>query len=250
MSHLESLTLYLSIKDQDTFIDGTRLQDEILVHMPQLNSFVFYISSCINSVGLVHHLSSEDIQRTLANLRQQNVTSIVHHLDPEEMICSIFSIPFVFDRLEDIGNHFPDIIFSHVTYLRVQDIVPFDHEFFIRVARAFPLLRTFRVFNPRSQSSSNFDNNQSFEIARYPHLIYLDLWCADIDYIDQFLNEKKTCVPSLAKLRVIYNNLRVITNNFTREETRRNCTKVARLRVQMPVVFTRNFYLYFPLLEI
>ena len=67
------------------------------------------------------------------------------------MICSILSISFVFDRLENIGNHFP-----------------FNHEFFIRLARAFPLLRKLRMGNAKSQLSLNLENNQSVEIALYP----------------------------------------------------------------------------------
>ena len=249
MSYLEKLTLYLRVKNRDRFIDGTHLQDQILVHMPQLNSFIFYFGTYINIVGLQHHPTSEDIQRTFTNMRQQqNVTSIVHRLFPEEMICSVFSIPFVFDRLQDIGNNFPDIIFSRVTYLWVQDIVPFDHEFFIRVARAFPLLQTLRIANVELQSSSDFEDNQPCEIALYPHLVYLDLLCATYDYIEQFLNEKRTCVPSLAKLRVVYNSLRLVTDDFTREETRRNCAKVGRLLMNTPVACTMDFYRYFPLL--
>ena len=180
--------------------------------------------------------------------QQQNVTSIVHHLYPEEMICSVFSIPFAFDRLEDIGNNFPDIIFSRVTYLQVQDIVPFDHEFFIRVARAFPLLRKLRIANVELQSSFDFEDNQPCEIALYPHLVYVDLLCADYNYINQFLNEKKTCVLSLAKLRVVYDCLAFVTNDFTREETRRNCAKVERLLMNTPVACSMDFYRYFPLL--
>ncbi|CAF1320300.1 unnamed protein product [Rotaria sordida] len=42
MSNLEELTLYLSIRRiESTYIDGTHLYDEILIHMPQLNKFNF-----------------------------------------------------------------------------------------------------------------------------------------------------------------------------------------------------------------
>ena len=67
MSHLEKLTLYLRVENRDRFIDGTHLQDEILVHMPQLNSFIFYISTNVNTVGLINHPTGEDIQRTFTN---------------------------------------------------------------------------------------------------------------------------------------------------------------------------------------
>ena len=178
-------------------------------------------------------------------MKQQNVTSTVHHIYSDEMICSIFSIPFVFDRLGGIGNGFPDIKFNHVTYL--EDILPFKHQFFVRVARAFPLLRKFRICAIEGQSIWDLDNEQPSEIAVYAHLIYLDLFCASSEYIDQFLNEKKTFLPSLAKLRVVYNSLRAEANDFTRAETRRNCAKVSQLLINTPVACTRDFYDYFPL---
>ena len=65
MSCLEKLTLYLRTINRDRFIDGTHIENEILAHMPQLNSFIFYICTYINNVDLIHNLSSEDIQRTL-----------------------------------------------------------------------------------------------------------------------------------------------------------------------------------------
>ncbi|CAF4965308.1 unnamed protein product [Rotaria socialis] len=36
MSHLKELILYLSIENRVVFVDGTRLYNEILIHMPQL----------------------------------------------------------------------------------------------------------------------------------------------------------------------------------------------------------------------
>jgi hypothetical protein len=248
MSCLEKLTLYLRIIKRDRFINGTHVENEILAHMPQLNSFIFYICTYIDNVDLVHNLSGEDIQRIFINIEQQHVGSVVNYITRETVACSSFSIPFTFDRLEGIGNTFPSITFSYVTYLFVQDVIPFNHEFFIRVARAFPLLKTFRILNYDSQSLCNLTNNHSNEIAQYTHLIYLDMFCASINYLEQFLNERKTYVPCLTKLKVIYNNLRIVTNNFTREETRRNCAKIKRLNVLIPLVYSKDFYVYFPLL--
>ena len=127
-------------------------------------------------------------------------------------------------------------------------MIPFNHEFFIRVARAFPLLKTFRILNYELQSLCNLNNNHSDEIAQYTHLIYLDMFCVSFNYLEQFLNERKTYVPCLTKLKVIYSNLRIVTNDFTREETRRNCGKIKRLDVLIPLVYSKDFYVYFPLL--
>jgi hypothetical protein len=248
MSCLEKLTLYLRIKDRDRFIDGAQLENEILVYMPQLHTFTFYIRTYINTDSFIDNLSSQDIQRPFSNIGQQQIAHIVNNIHSEQIVCSIFSIPFTFDRLEDIGNQFPNITFSYVTYLHVQDVLPFSRQFFIRVARAFPLLKTFRIVNYESQLLCNLDSSQAYAIAEYPHLTYLDMLSTNTGYLEQFLNEKRTYVPCLTKLRIIYDNLRSVTKNFTRKETRRNCAKIKRLLMIVPLVHTKKFYLYFPLL--
>ena len=220
MSYLEKLTLFLRIKNRDRCIDGTDFQNDILNHMPRLHLFTFYICTCDVTVDSFHHLSTKYIQQTFANIGLCQVASVIN---TDQAVCSIFSLPFMFDRIEDIGNIFPNIVFSYVTYLLAQDDVPFQHEFFIRVARAFPLLKNFRIINHKPQSAYNrntylSDNTQSYAIAEYPHLTSLDLRHSDIDYVEQFLNEAKTYVPYLTELTIVYNNLRIVTNNFMREK--------------------------------
>ena len=63
------------------------------------------------------------------------------------MICRVFSLPFKFDRLEDITNNIPNIIFDSVTHLKLWDKDPFKHEFFVRLARAFPFLKSLSIWN-------------------------------------------------------------------------------------------------------
>ncbi|CAF4121211.1 unnamed protein product, partial [Rotaria magnacalcarata] len=45
MTHLEKLILYLRVRKQAVFLDGTDLHNEILVHRPRLQTFIFYIST-------------------------------------------------------------------------------------------------------------------------------------------------------------------------------------------------------------
>ncbi|UJR29275.1 hypothetical protein I4U23_010489 [Adineta vaga] len=254
MSLLEKLTLYLPIKNRSVFIDGVHIQNEILAHMPKLQSFTFYIST-YNETNDLTHISDEDIQRTFTNIRQDHAVCLVNKINITETVCHIFTVPFLFDQLEDIGHIFPNIIFSRVEYLLVHDIIPSNEQFFLRVARAFPLLKNFRILNSGSKSPDNFnmlscDNNQLYEIAEYPHLMSLDLLCANIDYVEQFLNEKKTYIPYLSKLTVIYNELRTVTEDFTREETRHNCVNIKELIMFIPLAHSKDFYTYFPLINI
>ncbi|CAF1389701.1 unnamed protein product, partial [Rotaria sp. Silwood1] len=230
MSNLEKLTLYLPIEGRNKVIDGTYVQHDILDYMPQLHSFTFYICTYVKTVDLSYKLSSEDIQQTLTNIGQQHVTSIVNYIHCGIAACSIFSLPFQFDYLKHLGNKFPNIVFSYVTFLLVEDINLFKHEFFIRIARSFPLLNFLRIFNRKSQvldglMTFSSDNCQLHSIIEYHHLTRLDVRDAHRDYVEQFLNETKTYIPCLTEFGVDVDDLKAVTKNFTRKETRRNCAK-------------------------
>ncbi|CAF3738452.1 unnamed protein product [Rotaria sp. Silwood1] len=169
------------------------------------------------------------------------------------MICLVFSLPFTFNYFDYIGNTFPNIIFNDVRSLQVQDQVPFEHEFFIRIASSFPILEQLSVVNlvPQSKirTKFNYDNNQLYPIVKYPYLVSLSLYIAHNDYIEQFLNDKKTYLPSLTKLTVAYDKLQLMTENFTRDTTRLNCINVNELNtIETTIVHSKDFYIYFSLL--
>jgi hypothetical protein len=143
-----------------------------------------------------------------------------------------------------LGKNFPNIIFNNVTLLMVFDYTPFDYEFFVRIARSFPLLRSFQVKNLQSNRNQfEYDNNQSYTIVEYPHLRTLNVLCA---HIDQLLDESKTRLPQLTELKIDYENLRMVTKNFTRGATRLNCSKVKKLNFYDTMVYPKEFYRYFP----
>ena len=131
----------------------------------------------------------------------------------------------------------------------VHDIRPFEHEFFLRIARFFPFLKILSVSNVESQfmmnSYWNIDNNPLYSIVEYPNLISLDLRSSYIDYIDQFLNQKKTHLPRLTKLAVNYDELIMITHNFTRKSLLRNCAQVKELLFERAFTHKKHFYNYF-----
>ncbi|CAF1371554.1 unnamed protein product [Adineta steineri] len=259
MSNLEKLTLNLSIQDRNRVIDGTYIQHDILDYMSQLRSFTFYICTYVDLVAVPYKLSSEDIQLTLTNIGQQHISSMVNYVTgvvnyafEVRAACSIFSLPFEFDYLRDIGNNFPNIVFSYVTYLFIEDITPFEHEFFMRIARSFPLLKHLCIWNQKSQKKAGLvtfssDKCQLHSIIEYSHLTILDVKWAHKDYIEQFLNGTKTFVPCLTQFEVPYiDDLKVVTKNFTREETRRNCAKVEKITTIQGVIHSKDLCLYFP----
>ncbi|CAF0937291.1 unnamed protein product [Adineta steineri] len=259
MSNLEKLTLNISIDDRNRVIGGTYVQRAILNYMPQLRSFTFYICTYVGPIAtLPYKLSSEDIQLTLTNSGQQHVTSMINYITSSvnfvfgiRAVCSIFSLPFKFDYLRDLGNTFPNIVFSYVTYLLIQDITPFEHEFFMRIARSFPLLKHLCIRNRESQKldglmSFSSDKYQLHSIIEYPHLTILDVRFGHADYVEQFLNETKTCVPCLTEFEVCVDHLKAITKDFTREKTRRNCSKVKKIHTTGGMVHWEDLCLYFP----
>lgn len=68
----------------------------------------------------------------------------------------------------------------------------------------------------------------------------------NIDYVDHFLNESKTHLPCLTELKVRFDDLKKVTENFTRDATRRNCAKIKRLIVEDLRDFPEDVYRYFP----
>ncbi len=250
MTHLEKLTLYLHLLDGSTFIAGTDLDNEIVIHMPRLHSFTFYIVSQNAIADTAIRVSEDDIQQTFTNTQHRQVACMVDYYDPHKMICRVFSLPFKFYRLDCIGNNIPNIVFNSVTHLKLWDKYAFKHEFFIRLTRAFPFLKNLSIWNikPPFLEIPGYDiwHKDWCSIVEYSHLISLDIERANIDYVEHFLNEAKVYLPRLTELKIAYNVLKLVTKNFTRDETRRSCTRVKRLTVQGPIVYPENVYHYFP----
>ena len=134
MLNLEELTLNIYIGDGTRFIDGPKIKNDILVHLPQLSKFIFHIRSFSQGQHLFHHPLSEDaIQRTFLDITSQSVVCMLIRYS-YAVKYHVFSLPFTFYALDQIGNRFPLIIFTHVTRLGVEDAFSFEHEFFLRIA--------------------------------------------------------------------------------------------------------------------
>jgi hypothetical protein len=248
MLYLEKLTLYLCIKKQGVFIDPIHLINEFSIYMQRLNSFNFYLSTENKSNDLVHYLSNNDAQRTYMNIGYREVSSIVCFA-VDIGVYHIFTLPFQFEELGFIGSIFPNIVFNYVIRLWVRDRIPFGHEFFLRLAQAVPLLENLHVTSLCTKSydaKKSSDDVQSYQIVEYPHLTSLDILRTDTHYIEQFIDESKTYLPCLTELTVLYEKLRIITNNFTRESTRHNCANVKRLIFRREIVGSKDFHTYFP----
>ena len=99
--------------------------------------------------------------------------------------------------------------------------------FFFQISLAFPLMSRLTLINYCSQNSKqSIDINQNFEIIRYYHLIELNIRQCHDDYTEEFLLNTKTYLHNSISIDIDLESLARITQNFTRNETRINCSKV------------------------
>jgi len=157
--------------------------------------------------------------------------------------------------IRPITHGFPGGMFMNVRVLRMFDTFDsFEHEFFAKISSAFPLLSRLRLFNTTEQKKKQLRQleklEETFSVIEYPNLIELDFPCVHIDYVEQFLSNLNTRLPCLSKLRVEYEHLVTVTENFTRNVTRTNCEKLKYITFGLgeAMVHSKDFYLYFPLL--
>ncbi|CAF1364261.1 unnamed protein product [Rotaria sordida] len=67
-----------------------------------------------------------------------------------------------------------------------------------------------------------------------------------IDYVEQFLFETNTRLPQLKNLDIKYELLAIVTDNFTNNAARLNCSQLQNLIINEPFVRPENFHSYFP----
>ena len=246
MTSLQKLTLYLSIDCQRTFIDPKSLLDTFSMCSPRLQSFNFYLGTRHNKNDLSHYSFDYRTQPIFINGRCQEVLHMISALPSGEMY-HMFTLPFQFEKLYSINRTFPNILFGHVIELWVCNVVLLDQKFLLSIAQAFPLLTRLFVFDMFSLGVMRMaGNSPSDKVAEYPHLTFLNIFSTETVTVDQFLNEKTTLMPRLAYLSVRYDHLTFVTQDFTREETRRNFANVTQLVTYRVMAGSKDHYNYFP----
>jgi hypothetical protein len=246
MSNLEELTLYLSIvRIESTYIDGTHLYDKILIHMPQLNKFRFSINTLVFNEDIrINHSSNNDIQHSFVKRGYQQIDSYIHEESTErESTCHIYSLPYHFDSFYNMNCRFQGGIFEKVRCVMMTEREhPFEHELFQIISHSFPFLRTLIICNYEPQKRKQYSST----IITFPHLRSLDLRVANVDYGAQFLCDTKIHLPCLLILKITYESLVMITNNFTNDLTRLTCARLQSLIIYGLYVPPENFHTYFP----
>jgi hypothetical protein len=246
MINLEKLALYFVTNRNGTFINGIHLKTNIINHMSRLNEFIFNIQSIVRCNNPMHLLSNEDIYLTFQSFEYYKIICCVDYFPRREYgQCHIYSYPYALRHYDNITNNFPGGLFPNVQEITLFDEHPFQHEFFIQISQAFPLLEKLSVSNFKPQNFN--DDNRKFSVIEYSHLTALHLFHVHDDYVEQFLFDTKTSLPNFIRLSIDYDQLQRVTHDFTRDTTRNNCSKIKTMRnsLQLP----KHNRSYFPHLE-
>ncbi|CAF4383391.1 unnamed protein product [Rotaria sp. Silwood2] len=245
MPNIEELTLCLSIiRTESTYIDGTHLYDEILIHMPQLNKFIFSINTLVFNKNVRINLpSNNDIQHSFSRRGYQQIGSYTHDKSTETgNICHVYSFPYEFHNFFYMTSHFQGGMFDKVRCLIMTDLEnPFEYELFQIISHSFPFLQKLAICNYQPQRKQ-----YSFPIITFPYLLILNLQRANIDYVVQFLCDTKIRLPCLLELTITYESLAMATNSFTNNETRLTCACLQSIVIYGSYVRPENFRTYFP----
>ncbi len=245
MFDLTYLTLNLKTDNRIEFIDGIHLENEIVSHMSQLEKFNFHITTKVEISDPEHRQSLDDIQNIFTNWKFDQVKCCIDYFPNHNGKCDIYSIPYHFGYIYDVGHSFHGHLFKNVTRLRVSDQRSFEHDFFYWISIAFPNLKYIAVLNRKPQERK-YSNDQ--HPVHYPKLLHLNVRFAHIDYVNQFLRHEYTRISQPFYINIDYDELVTVTNNFTNDATRVNCYQIDCHIINKPFVYPENFYQYFPLL--
>ena len=224
LSSVEHLTLLLAIdvnqNGPNHFIDGLDLQRDIISYMPNLFQFNFHIRSILKNAD---HIKLDKIRQSFIQY-EQSIDYTIDYFNNEYGQCQIYSLPFIGTRLDFISNQFPlfdvENRFSNVTMLLLfDDIKPFEHVFFQRIAQVLPRLKVLEVFNLLQQEKTPATNNS----IEFRYLTTLILHDVHADYVEQFLC--RSYLPCLIEL-VIRNDLLVKIIKRKKQQIKNNCSKV------------------------
>ncbi|CAF4943822.1 unnamed protein product, partial [Rotaria socialis] len=144
MRYLQQLTLYAIVTNRSTFIDGIHLSNEILDHIPQLQTFNFNIITYTYANNQLY----ENIKCTFPNGKFSQVDFYLDQYPNGEARSHIYSLPYKMNVMHDISSNFPGGLFTNVHVIWLADIFcPFEHKFYDRIARSFPFLTELTVIN-------------------------------------------------------------------------------------------------------
>ena len=253
MIFLEKLSLDIVCDRRSSFIDGNDLK-KMINHLTKLNQFTFHIRSIIYCDLELECPSNEQIQDTFMNLKEYQISSSVDYFRQKGIgECHIYSNPYTMNCYDNISNHFPGGLFKSVRKITLFDERPFELDFLIKIAEAFPLIKELSLSNRKAQNDKEYRNskdNEDLPLIKYLHLHKLDLFDVHEDYLHLFLDHTKIFFPNCISLGIRYANLTRVTDHFTQDRMRINCAKVIQLSIYGNFDVSENLKRYFPHVEL
>ncbi|CAF1414000.1 unnamed protein product [Adineta ricciae] len=236
MLNLTKLNLCLTLGlFSQKIVDGNIIRRDIVSQLPKLKKFDFFIHSITFKQNEDTIPSIDDIQRTFIGFEKSSVQCHANYLPKSKQShCHIYCKRCSMIYFNFITNHFHGGIFHSVRKISLLDEMPFENEFFRRIAQSFPMLEELSVINNEEQQQKKqvFISNNDLENSspiKYPHLHELRLVRVPDDYVEQFLLNTKTCLEKKFILYVEYESLQRVTHGLTRDQTRMNCEKIIQL---------------------
>ncbi|CAF3366342.1 unnamed protein product [Rotaria socialis] len=251
MANLEQLDLHLVVHCEKRFVDGYNLKYNIINRLLQLNKFLFNIRSCLYLNDQICLLSNEDCQHSFNDFKNNKIISCVDYFQVfKHGQCHIYSYPYRAKTYEYITNNFPGGLFQYVREVSLYDDRPFEHEFFVKIAKSFPFMEQLTIYNRKPQKNKSYEqskyDNQHLSPIQYPYLSVLELLSAHDDYVEQFLLDIKTSIIRTVNVQVLLSTLDRITQSFTRDATRINCGKLFSIYVPRDMSISTQLKDYFP----
>ncbi|CAF1414465.1 unnamed protein product [Rotaria sordida] len=229
------------------------LYDEIIIpllHRMSNLEILMFICSFIHLNNKINLPSNKDIQYSFKDFNYNQIISCVNYFRETQCgECHIYSYPYTLRHYYYIRNNFPGGLFKCVRQVSLYDEHPFEHEFFLRIQKSFPLIEKLTLYNKKRQNNKQYrkskENIEHLSIVEYPYLTNLTLYNTHYDYIEEFLLDTKTCLTNGVYLSLNYKSLKKVTRNFKRNATRINSNKVNRLHISGEFKITEHLKNYF-----
>ncbi|CAF3051375.1 unnamed protein product [Rotaria sp. Silwood2] len=192
MINLEELDLHLFVYCEKRFIDGHDLKYNIINNLLRLNKFVFHIRSRLPLNDQIYLSSNDDCQPSFNSFKNNKIISCVNYFpDLKKGQCHVYSYPYQATYYTSITNNFPSGSFKSVREVSLYDERPFEHDFFMKIAKSFPFMQKLTLYNRTARKNKldeqSKDDNRHLSITEYPYLTHLNLDDSHDDYVEQFL---------------------------------------------------------------
>ncbi|CAF0968699.1 unnamed protein product [Rotaria sordida] len=136
----------------------SNLNELIILFLGKTSQFKILLATFFyNEINLP---SNEDIQKTFKDFKDKQIIYWSDYFPKEKKgYCRIYSYPYTLKYYDDITNHFPGGVFKYVRKVSLFDERPFQHEFFLRIEKSFPLMEELTVCNEKRQINKEFLNH-------------------------------------------------------------------------------------------